>query len=123
MSVESNRHGVDARLLRLEERELLRALLEDRDDFQNVESQLTHALVVDLNDGGMGSLEFVGDQQRVLGVVLAEAEWGDTDGIPLSIVVNADQHGQLFELDIWKVDFSAIKQYPEPKALRFKPLN
>lgn len=39
----------------------------------------------------MGSFEFAGDERRSLGRCLAEAEYIDSDGIPVSIVLNADQ--------------------------------
>jgi hypothetical protein len=30
----------------------------------------------------------------------------DIDGTPVSAALNVDQQGNLYELDIWKVDFS-----------------
>ncbi|MBK6296439.1 MAG: hypothetical protein IPF55_21165 [Rhodoferax sp.] len=40
----------------------------------------------------------------------------------MSIVVNVDKRGNLFELDFWKVDFSPLCQYPTPDRLVLKPL-
>ncbi len=121
MSVESLHQGrEEARPLRQDEQALLRALLESGSDFQSLEEQIAHGLVFDLPDGGMGSLKFAGDESRSLGVLLAEAEYVDADGIMVSIVVNADQIGRLFEVDVWKADFSELKQYPQPEVLRIK---
>lgn len=67
-------------------------------------------LVEDMNDGGMGSLRFVGSEDRRLGKCIGEAEFDDADGVPVSVALNVDLHGQLFELDFWKVDFSPLKR-------------
>ena len=80
--------------------------------------QLDTALVSDMNDGGMGSLRFCSEATK-MGSVLCEAESTDVDNVPLQLSVNLDEHGRLFELDIWKVDFSPLKSYPQPSTLRF----
>lgn len=118
MSDELLHHGHNnARPLRHEEQLLLRALLGKREDFQMFDGQIANGRVLDQPDGGMGSLKFVGDESRTLGQLLAKAEYVDTDGVLTSIVVNADQMGRLFELDMWKVDFSPLRQYPRPETL------
>lgn len=109
-----------ARPLRGEEQMLLRALLKSRDDFETLDRQISNGLVRDLPDAGMGSLEFIGEESRMLGKVLARAEYVDSDGVLTSIVVNADLLGKLFELDMWKVDFSALRKYPQPDALNIE---
>ncbi|WP_164849993.1 DUF6984 family protein [Mucilaginibacter limnophilus] len=43
---------------------------------------------------------------------MAEAETFDEDDVLISITVNLDKGGDLYELDIWKVDFSAVKRFP-----------
>jgi hypothetical protein len=77
-----------------------------------------------MNDGGMGSLRFrtPDNQRRHFSKKIAEAEFTDEDGTPVSAVVNLDEIGELFELDIWRVDFSPLKRYPRPEDLRLKPL-
>jgi len=45
---------------------------------------------------------------------LAEAEFQDADGVALSITINVDQHGSLFEMDVWKVDFTPLIRLPSP---------
>lgn len=121
MSVELLHQGREkARLLRPEERELLRALLSGKKDFELFDDQITNGLVIDMPDGGMGSIKFVGDENRNLGSLLGEAEYVDADGMLVSIVVNADSDGQLYEVDFWKVDFSPLKQYPSIELLRIK---
>lgn len=73
-------------------------------------------LVVDMKDGGMGSLRFVtatdGDSKRRLGYVFAQGEFSDEDGVPVSFAINLDTHGRLFELDLWRVDFEPLKRFP-----------
>lgn len=48
---------------------------------------------------------------------LAEGRYLDRDGTLLSIVINTDTNGKLFEPDFWKVDFSPLKRYPRPSDL------
>ncbi|MGB2638232.1 MAG: hypothetical protein WAN32_04730 [Candidatus Acidiferrum sp.] len=68
----------------------------------------------------MGSIRFVQPDTRAFGKALAEAQYVDSDGIPVSITINVDQNGQLFEVDFWKVDFSPLKRYPKPSELVVK---
>jgi len=66
----------------------------------------------------MGSIRSARDERRIFGKVLAEAQCTDEDGVCVSIAINADNKGDLFEVDIWKVDFSPLKRYPKPSDLR-----
>jgi hypothetical protein len=74
------------------------------------------AMVEPLRDGGMGSLRFVDPardgSERRLGEVFAEGAFTDCDGVPVSFSVNLDDHGVLFELDLWRVDFKALQSLP-----------
>ena len=72
-----------------------------------LEVDITQLLVNPLDDGGMGSLA-IGDNyvNRQLGEEVAEYMFKDIDGTPMSAALNVDQQGNLYELDIWKVDFS-----------------
>ena len=112
-------HGLQnqGRPLRPEEAELIRFLLLGRFERALLE-QVSSARVVDMKDGGMGGIRFVGPQSRIFGRTLAEAKFVDSDGVLVSIVVNADQDGQLFEVDFWKVDFSLLKRYPAAQDLK-----
>ena len=65
----------------------------------------------------MGSLRFVSSRPQQLGAVIAEAAAADTDGVPIEIAVNLDQAGDLFELDMWKVDFSPVQHFPNAEEL------
>jgi hypothetical protein len=70
------------------------------------------ALVEPMSDGGMGSLQFGSRSNRRFGSCIASATFTDTDGVPVSATLNVDQFGELFELDIFKADFSALQQIP-----------
>lgn len=66
---------------------------------------LEECWVRDLDDGGMGSIEFIADNQErryacgsKIGVVFF-----DTDGVDVSAVIIVDQEGFIFELDIVNV--------------------
>jgi hypothetical protein len=121
MSVESRLpNSSEGRLLRAEEKALLSALLSQRSDFHAYLDDMASARVKDMPDGGMGSIAFITHDEKCLGTTVAEAEYSDIDEVPVSIVVNLDNHGRLFELDIWKADFSPLKRYPVPGLVHLK---
>jgi hypothetical protein len=105
------------RSLRPEEAALIRALLAGVYPAETLESALRSSRVADMQDGGMGSIRFLGSGPKSFGMALVEAQYLDSDGVLVSITVNADKQGQLFELDFWKVDFSPLKRYPNPSDL------
>jgi hypothetical protein len=85
---------------------------------------LDAARVRDMLDGGMGSLRFATPADRLGGTparATPDAWYVDTDGVPVSFCLMLDQHGELYELDAWKVDFSALRRYPDPADLRPTP--
>lgn len=83
---------------------------------------LEDVLVQDMADGGMGSLYFVGagGSERKLGRCAVEAEFQDRDGVLVSVVVNLDDQNHLFELDILKVDFSPLIEFPDKQDIAIK---
>ncbi len=113
-------NSLPTRSLRDEERELARYLLSGRVDQAALEHTLQTSHVTDMRDGGMGSIRFVHPEPRSFGKALAEAKYVDSDGVLVSITVNVDRNGQLFEVDFWKVDFSPLGRYPKPSDLVVK---
>lgn len=111
------------RSLRVEEETLIRSMFRSHKDSAALMLQVDVAMVDEMLDGGMGSLRFSSDKTRSLGAAVAEADYVDTDGVPVSIVVNVDQNGQLFELDIWKVNFRPLKCYPSPEKITITQLD
>ena len=84
---------------------------------ETLENTLSESLVTEMADGGMGSIRFVRPQLQSLGKAVVEAQYVDGDGVLVSIALNVDKNGQLFELDFWKVDFSPLRRYPKPSDL------
>jgi hypothetical protein len=126
MSIESRGVEMSAwRNLRKEEADLVAAMVRNTPEAKELLSSLSARPVEEMNDGGMCSLRFRStyNQRRRLGKKIAEAEFTDEDGTLVSAAVNLDENGELFELDIWKVDFSPLKRYPRPEALRLKPVH
>ena len=105
------------RPLRLDEVALMRALLAGVYPGEPLEVVLRDSYVTDMQDGGMGSIRFLGSAPQSFGMALVEAQYLDSDGVLVSITVNADNEGNLFELDFWKVDFSPLKRYPNPSDI------
>ena len=72
-----------------------------------ITADIESLLVVELQDGGMGSLGIGHDYaNREFGCQVAECEFLDWDGVVVLAALNLDQAGELFELDIFKSDFS-----------------
>jgi len=82
-------------------------------------------LVEPLADGGMGSLRIGGvSADRELGRKVAEVHFSDADGTAVIAALNVDVDDQLFEIDIWKVDFSSLQRWPsqhEVSQMLFNP--
>lgn len=48
------------------------------------------------------------NQERRFGTSIAEIMWTDDDGIPAMATLCTDQYGNLYQLDVWKVNFSKV---------------
>jgi len=101
------------------EMRLMRAMLIGAGCNQAILEQLGSSRVVEMGDGGMGSLKFQsrGGKDPRLGETVSQAEFIDEDGVAVSATINLDQYGNLYELDVWKVDFSPLKRWPKPQEL------
>ncbi len=70
-----------------------------------------------MEDGGMGSLLLFPSGQsaekHLFGRRVSECQFTDADGTQVIASLNVDQAMQLFELDIWKTDFSPLIRIPE----------
>jgi hypothetical protein len=75
-----------------------------------------------MDDGGMGSLLFAtaGTGPRHAKEV-AVCYFEDEDGVSIRAGLNVDQHEQLYELDVWKVDFSPLRRWPAASDIRDTP--
>src|SRR5439155_24960899 len=101
MSVESRPLETGAwRKLRKEEVDLIAAMVRNSPEAKKILRSLSRRLVKEMKDGGMGSLRFkdVDNGERSFSKKMAEAEFADEDGIPVSVVVNIDNNGDLLEL-------------------------
>lgn len=98
-------------MLRPAERALITALA------PKLATGLDDALVTEMQDGGMGSVRFLGGSDRRRAGSIAEAKYLDDDGVVVSIELSVDEKDNLFELDLWKVDFSPLLRYPKPEDL------
>lgn len=80
-------------------------------------SQKENLMVRPLNDGGMGSLillpQNVDDNKRFFGKQISDYLYKDVDDIDVLISLNIDDKGYLFELDIWKINFDPLIEFPK----------
>jgi hypothetical protein len=110
------------RALFAQEKALLTALLQSKPATRRLVDSLDDLVVEEMNDGGMGSLlllpKGVIDVGRSFGQRLVEGAFTDADGVPVSVAVNVDTEGRLYELDMWKVNFARLLSLPDPSHLR-----
>lgn len=107
-----------ARTLTLSESALIVAMLDMTPNGDSLRDQLVDARVEFMKDGGMGSLRFAGLGSRKMGRQAIAVRAADEDGVPLEISLNLDQNGDLFELDVWRVDFKPLLRLPKPGDLK-----
>ena len=108
------------RFLRRAERELIHAMLSSNPAGVNLATNLEVRQVTDMQDGGIGSIRFLSADRsiRKFGNQIAASEYIDEDGVLVSITINTDNQGDLFEVDFWKTDFSVLRRYPNPLDLK-----
>ncbi|PCJ30501.1 MAG: hypothetical protein COA90_09065 [Gammaproteobacteria bacterium] len=83
------------------------ALLSKLLEIANIEADVQNLEVSEMNDGGMGSLAIGSNyESRMLGREVAEYSFNDLDGMHISATLNIDRDNQLYEIDIFKADFS-----------------
>ena len=110
----------DFRPVSFEERTLIEALLSRSNLIARLRASLDGLEVAPMNDGGMGSLKLRPQglrSDRRFGRELASAEFNDADGVVVSVALNVDSEGELFELDLWKVNFAPLIRWPRPSDL------
>ena len=93
-------------------------------ELADVRVDLSSLEVRPMADQGMGSLSIAPfEAGRKLGSSPAECHFYGADGVPVSAVLNLDQQGRLFEVDIWRVDFSPTGRWPLRAELIAGPPN
>jgi hypothetical protein len=94
--------------------DLIATLLKDQPNCDKLIGDLPNIMVKEMDDGGMGSLRFLSgtDKQSRFGEQIAEIVILDVDNCPVSFALNLDEDGEPFELDVFKADFSPLKQFP-----------
>jgi len=71
-----------------------------------------------MDDGGMGSQKFSSaSADSLYAGHAAEVTFLDTDGIEVSATLDVDQFGNLFELDLFKGNFSKLEKWPDKNEL------
>jgi hypothetical protein len=113
--VSSDQRLGPVRELREDESRVIRKMLFQIGVGTEFEDQLAAMKVQTMADGGMGSIRFYDGRDRSpldYGGQIAEAAFQDADGMPVSVTLSVDRAGQLFEMDVFKADFSPLIRYP-----------
>ena len=104
-----------------EELAVISALVQAKPETRQYVGKLVGLRVEEMADGGMGSLLLVpkgaGNSERFVGKKIVAGDFKDTDGVLVSVTVNVDDANMLYELDIWKVDFSPLLHWPDPSTI------
>ncbi len=86
---------------------------------EELAAQLDGIVVEPMNDGGMGGLVLMPKcvsknyKERQFGSSVSEHIFDDSDGIAVIATLYLDSDGCLYELDMWKVNYSKIVRFPE----------
>ena len=101
------------RLMNKSELTFLVKILKNNTSFKVNLNKLSQLQVKDADDGGMGGLIFLSkNQDRRLGKDIASYEFKDQDGVTVIATLSLDNFGDLYELDVWKTDFSKLISFP-----------
>lgn len=105
-----------SREITFEEKRLLDALIK-KSSLKLSEDWDKNLLVAPMADGEMGSLYLFPtgkiNMKRKFGNQVSEIVFKDKDGIDVITSLNLDTTGELYELDIWKTDFSPVIEIPD----------
>ena len=106
-----------SRILTKEERKLVEFLLK-KSSINFGDNWCDNLFVSPMDDGGMGSLLLLPNgvqinNNRKFGKKISEIQFYDEDGVEVIASLNVDQNGDLFELEIWKTDFSKLINLPD----------
>ena len=105
----------EGRNIKAEEKILITSILELAGSTDRIAS--IPEVVYDSNDGGMGTIKFTNDNERVYAEDILEVNYIDSDKTPVKIALTIDNKGDLFELDFWKVNFEKLIEFPQPKDI------
>lgn len=109
------------RKLRVGERKVIQALLLSADaEYAGHLHELEELRVDTLDDGAMGSIRFLSKDEQTRGKTIVEAEFLDADNVLVFLYLDVDMDGELFELGVFKADFSALKTWPLGDDLNIK---
>lgn len=113
------------RLLLDDEKVLLKILLEKAPPQTAKGVELDTIRVVDSGEAGARSIIFPDTRDEAqengrLARPCVEAEYSDSDGVLVMVTLLTDQFGCLYEVDLWKVNFTNIQLLPDKNNLRFK---
>lgn len=97
--------------------EQLVELLVHKSSLEIAEHWKNGLLVCPMNDGEMGSLILFPQgkivENRKFGKQVSEFQFVDADGVEVIASLNVDSDGNLFELEIWKINFGKLIRLPD----------
>jgi len=96
---------------------LLEFLCRGVEHIESSQKMLGKIKVTQMDDGGMGSLRLFPEGSEVpnaqFGKRASACQFMDEDGVDVVVSLNLDQHGNLYELDIWRTDFGRLIRIPD----------
>lgn len=70
---------------------------------------LDSTLVIELDDGGMGSIAVPHTKKTIR---TADCAFYDIDGLPVIVDLFLGQEGEFLELEFWRVDYGPTQRFP-----------
>lgn len=78
-------------------------------------------MVHPMNDGNMGGLTIYQNdlinEDRHFGSMISDVQFNDVDQSIVLVSLYIDNNGKLFELDVWKIDFRPLIDFPNVGSL------
>ena len=107
--------ALNKRPLTSNEANLIKILLANKKaQYNKLKTSFSYS-VISLDDGGMGSFLFLNEHNEKNNleiIAISEYQFNDKDDVPVLVTLYSYSDGRLYELDIWKVDFSPLLAYP-----------
>ena len=72
--------------------------------------------VQNMGNAGTGSIQL--SSRGDYAANLVEGDYKDADGRDVLITLSTNEYDELYDLDIWKADFSRLAQFPEPEKVK-----
>jgi hypothetical protein len=103
---------INSRPIRAEEQAVIEYMLRLISDGSNYKIP---SMIEPLDDGGMGSIQLTRNGKHSGDLI--QLQYLDSDKQVVLITLTKKEFNELYDMDIWKVDFKPLIKFPKPEEL------